>query len=296
MERLVGQLATTAEYRNDADAARMARAHGSRIDRLDTARRRSIVTQTVELDVIPQLLVTRRTAPGVSTGAPVVTASQVAELVTLTLAPLELATSSFILAMLDQGIPPEALYLDLLTPAAQRLGELWTEDECDFTEVTIGVWRLRNAMRELSPTFLRAPASNVRNGTTAPRALLVPLPGEQHSFGLSMVFDFFRRAGWNAWTGPLNTRGELASMVRGQWIDVVGFSLACDERLDTARAEIRAVRAASRNPGMAVMVGGPPFIANPALAASVGADGTALDGLQAVNNAHALLRRDHERR
>lgn len=111
-----------------------------------------------------------------------------------------------------------------------------------------------------------------------------------------MVFDFFCRAGWNAWTGPLETRGELASMVRGQWIDVVGFSLACDERLDAARAEIRAVRAASRNPGLAVMVGGPPFVANPALAASIGADGTALDGLQAVTNAHALLRRDHERR
>ena len=46
----------------------------------------------------------------------------------------------------------------------------------------------------------------------------------------------------------------------------------------------------------AVMVGGPPFVADPALAASIGADGTALDGLQAVANANALLRRDHERR
>ena len=33
-------------------------------------------------------------------------------------------------------------------------------------------------------------------------------------------------------------------MVRSEWVDMVGFSLACDERLETARLEIRAVRLA----------------------------------------------------
>lgn len=296
----LGQIAATAEFGSDADAAMMARAHD--FDQMErgwlgdvmsaAARRRSILTRTVKLEVIPELLARHRAAPRRAVVALAVNASQVAELVALTLAPLESRTSGFILEMLGQGITPDALCLDLLAPAARRLGDLWAEDECDFTQVTLGVWRLRNAMRELSHAL--GPATH--NGTTAPRVLLVPLPGEQHSFGLTMVFDFFVRAGWNAWTGPLRTRGQLASMVRREWVDVVGFSLACDDRLDAARAEIRAVRAASRNPGLAVMVGGPPFVANPGLAASVGADGTALDGLQAVGNARALLRRDHERR
>ncbi len=213
MERLLGQLATTADHRSDADAVRMALGRESRIDRLGggmsaAARRRSILTRAVELDVIPQLLVAKRTAPPVSTCLEIVTASEVAELVTHTLAPLEAATSGFVQAMLETGVAPETLYLDLLTPAARKLGDMWTEDVCDFTEVTIGVWRLWNALRALSPAFLGpVPAK----APPAGRVLLVPLPGEQHSFGLSMVFDFFRRAGWSVWTGPLGSRGVLAA-------------------------------------------------------------------------------------
>ena len=194
--------------------------------------------------------------------------------------------------MRRRGIAPEAVYLDLLAPTARRLGEWWEDDICDFTQVTTGLWRLQIAMRELSPAFLAA--SSVASGPR-PRVLLAPLPGEQHTFGLSMVHDFFRRGGWDAWSGPVADRAELAAMVRHQWVDVVGFSLACDERMDTARAEIRAVRLASRNPGLAVMVGGPPFVANPGLAAEIGADGTAENGLQAVAAAGELLRRAPER-
>ena len=78
-------------------------------------------------------------------------------------------------------------------------------------------------------------------------------------------------------------------MVQAERVDVVGFSLACDERLETVYQEIRGVRRASRNPGLSVMVGGPPFVANPLLAAELGADGTATDGRQAVAQAQALV-------
>ena len=260
--------------------------------------RRHILTRTIELDVIPRLL--RARGIGRADPAPVkaipVTAAHVAQLVAFTLAASEPATSGFVAAMRDQGFRAETLYLDLLAPAASRLGELWVEDLCDFTEVTIGLTRLQQAMRLLSPAFLGSNFLTQVDRQAGPRVLLVPLPGEQHTFGLSMVFDFFRRAGWTAWSGPIGSTGELATMVRSNWIDVVGFSLSCDERLDTVRSEIRAVRLASQNPGLAVMVGGPPFVLDPRLAGMVGADGTARDGLQAVGQAHALLQGDVERR
>ena len=43
------------------------------------------------------------------------------------------------------------------------------------------------------------------------RALLVSVPGEQHSFGVTMVAEFFRRAGWDAWTGAPRTRTRSGS-------------------------------------------------------------------------------------
>jgi len=122
-----------------------------------------------------------------------------------------------------------------------------------------------------------------------PRIILIPMPGETHTFGLSMVYEFFHQAGWNAWTGPIASSAVLCGLVRSEWVEVIGLSLACDDMLDTARKQIAAVRRASRNPKMGVLVGGPGFVANPALAASIGADGTATDGRMAVLQAQAMM-------
>jgi methanogenic corrinoid protein MtbC1 len=251
-------------------------------------RRRSIVEQTVEQDVIPRLLQVRRDSAepkGLPLVPYAVTEAQLAELVRLVLAREEAKSISFVEGLFAAGYPAETLYLDLLAPTARQLGQMWVNDDCDFTDVTVGLFLLQNSLRELGATYHDRGALN----PTAPRILLVPLPREQHTFGLSMVYDFFRRAGWNAWSGPIDSEAELANMVRGSWFDIVGFSMPCDEQLEDARAMIRIVRAASLNPGVAVMVGGPGFSANPDLAATIGADGTAVDGRQAVRAADALL-------
>ena len=272
------------EVRSEGDALSIARQQGLRAR---DQRRRAILTRTVRLDVIPRLVAAR----AVALPSLVVAPAHVAELVQLVLARGEPAAIAFVEAMRDKGAVAESLYLDLLAPAARRLGVMWEEDTCDFTEVTVGLWRLQSAMRELSPSFLDQPASR----TGGPRVLLAPLPGESHTFGLSMVHEFFRRAGWNAWSGPVGDSAELAAMVRNERVDVVGFSLSCDERLETVYSEIRAVRRASLNPGLSVMVGGPPLVGNPLLAAQLGADGTATDGRQAVAQAQALVENSRAR-
>ncbi len=253
------------------------------------ARLLEILTQTVELEVIPRLLRALRgegSAEPTSIRPPsLVSGHHVSQLVSLVTAREEAKAIAFVEALHADGIPVEMLYLDLLAPTARQLGQMWEEDECDFTDVTIGLFLLQNTLRELGAAF----QSDLATDALAPRALLVPLPGEQHTFGLSMVFDFFRRAGWNAWSGPIDSDAVLTDMVQNSWFDVVGFSLACDEQLDDARRAIRMVRKHSRNPNVAVMVGGPGFAANPALAALVGADGTAIDGQQAVQQARALV-------
>ncbi len=274
------------DVRSENDALGIARQQGLRAR---DQRRRAILTRTVQLDVIPRLVVAHASAITPARAVPppalAVAPAHVEELVELVLARGESAAVAYVESMRGNGAGAEALYLDLLAPAACRLGVMWNEDLCDFTEVTVGLWRLQSAMRELSPSFL-----DQRTGHAAgPRILLVPLPGESHTFGLSMVYEFFRRAGWNAWSGPVGDSAELAGMVGREHVDVVGFSLACDERLEAVYSEIRAVRRASLNPGLAVMVGGPPFIGNPLLAAQLGADGTATDGRQAVAQAQALV-------
>src|SRR4051794_34429301 len=69
------------------------------------ARRRHILTRTVELDVIPSLLRARglgRVEPALAEAASV-TSAHVAQLVASTLGAIESATCGFVAAMRDQG-------------------------------------------------------------------------------------------------------------------------------------------------------------------------------------------------
>lgn len=188
-------------------------------------------------------------------------------------------------ALIERGLPPEAIYLDLLMPAAARLGDLWCEDRLSFAEVTIGQVTLQRLQRAFSGIFLRdCPQPNPRR-----RILLSPLPGEQHAFGHLMVCDFFRRAGWQVTAEQFATRAALVATVHENWFEVIGISLSCAERMQELSLLIRALRGASRNGAMAVLVGGAPFNGRPSLAWQVGADATAVDAGEAPARAEALV-------
>jgi MerR family transcriptional regulator, light-induced transcriptional regulator len=179
----------------------------------------------------------------------------------------------------------EAIYLDLLAPTARTLGEMWEADLCDFTQVTLALWRLQQVLHQLRPEF----QDEGRNDISDRQALLVPVFGEQHTFGLSMVTDFFRRAGWNVWSTPLAARSELVQIVSSEWFAVVGLSLSSEIHLDELTGHIRTIRRSSRNADVVVMVGGPVFTANPDFVGRVGADLTASDVRLAPLQAQELV-------
>jgi methanogenic corrinoid protein MtbC1 len=254
--------------------------------------RRRTLTLAVEQEVIPRLLMRARGGlqrqaaeerPKLLQRTP--SEADVRALTDLVLQRDQRAALAFVAELRAQGAETEALCLDLLAPSARLLGDFWDQDICHFSEVTIGLVRLGHVMRELDPALPGA-ADLTR---PRPHALLVPLPGEQHSFGLAMVVAFFRRAGWSVWSGRLDGRADLARMVSQQNFGMVGVSAACGDDLDPVVKAIRQIRRASRNRDVAVMVGGPAFIADPQLAAMVGADATAMDGRQAVLAAESLL-------
>ncbi len=251
------------------------------------ASRQAVLTRTVENEVIPRLIMARR-RPHMAHAACEVERpcqEQVDRLVGLVLHGGQPDAAAYVEAMRDGGTPTETLFLDLLTPAARQLGQMWEDDTCTFSDVTIGLVRLSNVMRLLSHAF----AGDDQPLRAGPSALLVQMPGEQHGFGLTMVAHFFRRAGWNVRQEPVPTSADLIGVVRDAWFGIVGISVACSDRLELLAQDIRAIRRHSRNRAVGIMVGGPPFVAHPQLAAMVGADATAADGRQAVQQAQSLV-------
>jgi methanogenic corrinoid protein MtbC1 len=252
-------------------------------------RRVALLARTLETEVIPRLVLARRESAEPAYLAEVGVAGP-AETDVQTLATLamqgDLAGAMALVAGLRaRNVPLERIYLELLAPVARLLGELWSADRCDFTAVTIGLCCLQQVVLENHHAF--GPRSG-RHGTER-RVLLAPVPGEQHSFGLLMVGEFFRRQGWDVSSATGASSREIVALARKQWFSVVGFTMACDQRLEALAGLIHDIRRASRNPGIGVLVGGKAFLDRPELAALVGADATAADGQQAVLKAETLL-------
>ncbi len=254
--------------------------------------RRMLLSSTISQQIIPRLI--QAHAPGEShsnntpdfstlTGRPI-SMADVKDLVRMVLLPDDRPARASVEAMRLRGIPVETLFIDLLAQAARHLGEMWEEDLCNFADVTVGVGRLQQAMRDLSPGLVTRPPS----GAQARRVLLLPSPGEQHTFGLVMVGEFFRSAGWDVAGGPVQTL-DAETLVRREWYDVVGFSLACDVHLPRLAPAITAVRKASLNPRVGILVGGPMFLRQAGLAAEVGADAVAINGSLAPEIADKLV-------
>ena len=250
--------------------------------------RLALLSRAIEDEIIPRLMLAHPTAVDCLPAAPSVSGQvsqdDVRAFAQLVLEPDENVAHACIDAMRTSGISVETIYTDLLAPVARYLGELWEDDLCDFTQVTVGLGRLQQVLRELSPAFNQSNAS-----TSGNRVLLLPGPGEQHTFGLVMVAEFFRRAGWDVGGGPWEAGADPVVMVKREWFDVVGFSLGNVEQLDDLAACIKNVRAAALNKSICVIVGGPLFLANPEYVAYVNADAASTDGAQAPHLAASLV-------
>lgn len=184
----------------------------------------------------------------------------------------------------EGGADAEAVYMDLVAPAARRLGELWEEEECDFVQVTVALGRMQRVLRSLAPYF----QMDADPAECPGRALLTCIPGEEHSLGLIMLAEFFVREGWAVQVGAPFESAEVLEMVRERHFDLVGFSVACDSNIHMLPRHIRRVRENSANEDVVVMVGGRVFRDRPQLSDRVGAHATAPDAREAVAVAGSL--------
>ncbi|RZI98931.1 MAG: cobalamin B12-binding domain-containing protein [Haliea sp.] len=251
----------------------------------------ALLARAIEHEIIPRLMLAHR-APNECLetdlrDAPRLGPQDVERFARLVLARDDDVAHACVEAMRGRGVPIESIYLDLLAPVARHLGELWEQDLCDFTDVTLGLGRLQQVLRELSPAF----GQSIDHPTNGRRVLLLPSPGEQHTFGLVMVGEFFRLAGWDVAGGPSDAGVEPAALVRREWFDVVGFSTATDIHLTELQECIATVRQASLNPHLGIMVGGPLFAKHPECVGQVHADAAAADGRHAPILAEQLVAR-----
>ena len=191
----------------------------------------------------------------------------------------------FVDKCLANGTSVDSIYVDLLAPTARRLGEYWESDERDFVDVTMGLWRIQEILRELT---LRIPPPAIA-GFGQRSALFSTMPGEQHSFGTLMIAECFYRAGWDADIMIEPSQSELIGKFAGRHYDLIGLTVSLDCPKATLSGLVSAIRSVSSNPATRIMMGGRVINDDPGLIEECGADATAADAPSAVILADLLV-------
>lgn len=172
--------------------------------------------------------------------------------------------------------------------AAEHLGALWFDDRSGFDAVTAATAHLTAAARRLND----GPHFGPPEPLSGRRALLVKAPFEAHDFGLVLVGESLRRAGWEADFASNSNAEQVADQLGSETFDALCLGVRTRQRVESAATLIQKARAASwrrnRRP-LAVMVGGAAINAEPDLVGELGADAVARDAASAPMRLNALL-------
>lgn len=248
------------------------------------------LVRTIEAEIIPRLMLAHRSpgsagARGGSESTIVIGDGDIAVFAEMIVyRPLSVARA-YLDQLRERGLTAEAIITTILSSTARHLGVLWEQDRCSFVDVTVGLSRLQQLLRVYGPDFELGPVPERDKG----RMLLAVVPGEQHTFGLAVVEEFFRRAGWQVQSEFLPSRSILLAHVRDSWFDVVGLSASGEVAAAGVSAIVEEVRATALNRNVCIILGGNLFSAHPELARSLGADLGVRDAADAVSQVGHMM-------
>lgn len=178
------------------------------------------------------------------------------------------------------GMGIRALYMDVFQPALREVGRLWERNAIGVADEHLATAITQGAMARLYDALFTA----ARPGEL--RLVAACVDTERHEVGLRMLCDLLEEEGWDTvFLGATVPLEDLVEMVRRRKPHAVALSASIAPNLPRLGATIRALRDALGDGTPLLAVGGRPFLADPGLAARMGADVTAPD---AVSAAHEL--------
>jgi MerR family transcriptional regulator, light-induced transcriptional regulator len=194
-------------------------------------------------------------------------------------------TSIVVHQWLASGVDIEDVYLEGITPVARLLGQWWCDDVIDFASATLAFTRLRQLLFELSPLFLMDVSDHARGLT----CFMVGEFQVQHTMGLFMLSEFFRRNGWQVRTDECESGDDLLRKMSSDWFDLMAISLSCERQVPLMRRFIPLIRKASPNPDLKIIAGGALLSVCPEIVTGLGVELIAQDARSAQKSALELV-------
>jgi methylmalonyl-CoA mutase cobalamin-binding subunit len=142
-------------------------------------------------------------------------------------------------------------------------------------------------MYYLSPEFLQNP---VDQGKSKGRILLFPSLGSQHTLGLFMLAEFFRKSGWEVFADPALSEQDIFNTIGEKDFHILGISIGSYDQKESTKKLISDIRGIY-GPALKIIIGGPLAFYENNLFREVKADGQAADAREAVLLADSLVRK-----
>lgn len=150
--------------------------------------------------------------------------------------------------LLEAGVTVETLCADHLAPAARELGLWWETDEMPFAKVTLATARIQTILRLL-------PGNKTPHAIKAGKgALFAAVPGEDHTLGVLMAADHFRRLGWDVGLLIGMDHAEARARIMDDDRPVLGLSCTSAQAVENLRRLVEDVR--RRRPDLAIVLSG----------------------------------------
>ena len=188
-----------------------------------------------------------------------------------------------ILDAVDGGVPLVDVYLQVLQPVLREIGLMWQTNKIGVAQEHYATAATQVVMSQLYEHIFEGP----KNGR---RLVAACVGGELHEIGMRMVADIFEVSGWDThYVGANTPTSEIVNTVARRAADVLALSATMSTHLPALEEVIHAIRADERTRYTKVLVGGYPFNVSSTLWVKLGADGSALDALEAIDLADQLV-------
>lgn len=178
------------------------------------------------------------------------------------------------------GIIPSRVYLEVLMPAQVQVGQRWAEGDLSLPQEHVATQITLSQMARLRAML----KTRLKLGL---KALVTCVEGDQHFVGAQAVADFLIMDGWEVdFLGANTPTPDIISYIKARGSHLVCAAATLEEHVPALQNLTRAIKKMDAPPK--IVFGGFAFLINPALIATIEADGFSKDPQEAVTLARQL--------
>lgn len=191
---------------------------------------------------------------------------------------------SLILNEAAAGKPIQEIYIQVFQPVQYEIGRLWQTNRISVAQEHYCTGATQLVMSQLYPYLFKGEKKNRKMVTTC-------VPGELHEMGARMVTDFFEMNGWDTYylgaNMPIDGVIKFLGDIKPECLAISATMTFHISAVEEMISQIRSSKSIS--PDLKILVGGYPFMVADGLWEKIGADGCAINALDAVALADKLL-------